>query len=348
MGKQRFFIALAAFCLSASVIARSNDNPFEKGASVDIGSDAAWVIADKTATRSGSDSGTFYHLLYDRKQLRLRITDSAQDSAAAAKHYDQFAVNDVLLDGKRLPVFQWCLNNQDRHKRFLQQGLTVKKGVCKNQGEVGVFTMRLNVATLDMLKKGKKLTYDLKPYRSDIEVTFDMSDFSDVVAKLNSGGAVPVAAKPQAKPAPVATAKPAKKCKASPPAGFAEVKAVEYNCGDAAAKTKATTSVNAAVSKERESRKAIAAEREKKRLAAEKAKATELTTQKAAAEKLAAEQAALAASTAQQQALNSEITDKMLAVCKKKWDKGEHRCYCEKYIEHAPKSIQESSTCPGS
>jgi len=127
MGKQRFFIALAVFCLSASVIAKNSDNPFEKGASVDIGRDAAWVFTNKTATRSGSDSGTFYHLFFDRKQLRLRITKSAEDSEAVAKHHDQFAVNDVLLDGKRLPVFQWCLNNQERHKRFLQQGLKLKK-----------------------------------------------------------------------------------------------------------------------------------------------------------------------------------------------------------------------------
>ena len=347
MGKQRFFIALAAFCLSASVIARSSDNPFEKGTSVNIGSDATWVITDKTATRSGSDSGTFYHLLYDRKQLRLRITSSAEDSEAAAKHHDQFAVNDVLLDGKRLPVFQWCLNNQERHKRFLQQGLKVKKEVCKNRGEVGTFSMRLNVATLDMLKKGKKLTYDLKPYRSDVEVTFDISDFSDVVAKLNTREA-PVVAKPALKSAPVVIATPVKKCKASPPTDFAEVKAVEYNCEDAAAKTKATASVDAAVSKESERREIVAAENEKKRLAAEKAKADKLAAQKVAEENLAAEQAMLAASAAQQQAISSKIAVKMIAVCQKKWDKGEHRCYCEKYIDHAPKAIQESSTCSGS
>jgi hypothetical protein len=345
MGKQRFLIALAAFCLSINAIAKSSDNPFAKGTSVEIGSDAAWVVKDKTATRSGSESGTFYHLFYDRKQLRLRMTDSAEDSKATAKRHDQLAINDVLLDGKRLPVFQWCLNNQQRHKRFLQQGLQVKKDVCSNRGEVGAFSMRLNVATLDALKKGKKLTFEMKPYRSEVNVTFDISDFSEVVAKLNAG-AEPVMAKPKAKPAPKTTS--AKKCKASPPAGFAEVKPVEYNCADAAAKAKATASVDAGVSKERERRKQAAAEREKKRLAAEQAKAKELAAKKAAEEQLAAEQAALAASAAQQEAINSEISNKMLPVCKKKWAKGEHRCYCEKYIEHAPKAIQESSTCSGS
>ncbi len=347
MGKQRFFIALAVFCLSASVIAKNSNNPFEKGASVDIGRDAAWVIGNKTATRSGSDSGTFYHLFYDRKLLRLRITKSAQDSEAAAKRHDQFTVNDVLLDGKRLPVFQWCLNNQERHKRFLQQGLKVKKEVCKNQGEVGTFTMRLNVATLDMLKKGKKLTYKLKPFRSNVSVIFDISDFSGIVAKLNTAPP-PAIAKSQPKPSGVATAAVAKKCKASPPTGYSEVKAVEYNCADSAAKKKATASVGTAVSKERERKKKVAAEREEKRLAQEKANATKLANQKVAEEKLASEQAALAASAAQQQAISSDIAGKMIAMCQKKWDKGEHRCYCEKYVSHAPKAIQESSTCSGS
>ena len=62
-------------------------------------------------------------------------------------------------------------------------------------------------------------------------------------------------------------------------------------------------------------------------------------------ELLRAEAAAIAASQAKQAKIGGEITMKMVRVCKKYWDKGEHRCYCQKYIEHAPKSIQESSTC---
>ena len=67
-----------------------------------------------------------------------------------------------------------------------------------------------------------------------------------------------------------------------------------------------------------------------------------------AKEKLAAEKAAIEESNAKQAAISSEIANKMIAVCKKKWAQGEHRCYCEKYISHAPKNIQETSTCSGS
>jgi hypothetical protein len=57
------------------------------------------------------------------------------------------------------------------------------------------------------------------------------------------------------------------------------------------------------------------------------------------------EAAAIAASEIKQAQLSDEITQKMLKVCDKYWSKGEHRCYCQKYIEHAPASIQASSTC---
>lgn len=350
MGKQRFLIVLAAFCLVTNAFAKNADNPFAKVASVDIGSDASWVIKDNTATRSGSDSGTYYHLVYDKKQIHLRITSSAEDSEASAKKYDQFAVNDVLIDGKRLPVFQWCLGNQQRHNRFLQQGLTVEKDVCKNQGEVGAFSMKINVATLDMLKSGSKLTFELKPFRSKVNVIFDVSDFPYVIAELNSPPVLSQAVEVIENPVPVvetAAVITPKKCKASPPTGFAEIKTIEYNCANAEAKEKAVSDVNAEVSNERERRKKVAAEREKEKLAEKKV--TKEVPKKATKKKLSAEEAALAAalaaSAAKQQAIDNEITNKMLGVCQKKWEKGEHRCYCEKYIDHAPKEIQESSTC---
>lgn len=80
-------------------------------------------------------------------------------------------------------------------------------------------------------------------------------------------------------------------------------------------------------------------------------KLVEQEKQKALAEKekqeklLQAEAAAIAASQAKQAKISDEISMKMIKVCEKYWNKGEHRCYCQKYIEHAPASIQESSTC---
>ena len=58
-----------------------------------------------------------------------------------------------------------------------------------------------------------------------------------------------------------------------------------------------------------------------------------------------AEEAAIAASVVKQSQLGDEITQKMLKMCDKYWSKGEHRCYCQKYIEHAPSGIQANSSC---
>ena len=349
MGKQRILTAIMVLFICQPVVVLANDNPFDKGANINIGSDNEWLIKDKTATRSGSDSGAFYHLFYDRKQLRLRVTDGAEDSDALAMQYQHFSVEDMQVDGKRLPLFQWCLVNQQKHSRFLQQGLKVKQNVCNNRGEKGTFILRLNVATLDTLKKAQTLSFKIKPFRSSINVNFDISDFSGVVEKLSAK--VNLVKKVQA-PAPVVAVDEVvavKKCKANPPKGFVKIKAIEYACDDAAAKIEAEAGVEAAVVKERKRQAKLAAERERKRQEVEAAQAAklakELADKKAAEEKLAAEQAALAETEASKIEMSAEIINKMLAVCQKKWASGQHRCYCEKFIEHAPAGIESDPSC---
>ena len=103
--------------MCSSVLA--DDNPFDKGVKVEIGSDNKWQIKGKTATRSGSYSDDFYHFSYDRKKMRLRITSGAEDSEASAREYPQLAVEDVQIDGRRLPLFKRCLAKQQKKTRIL-------------------------------------------------------------------------------------------------------------------------------------------------------------------------------------------------------------------------------------
>jgi hypothetical protein len=349
MKKQRILTAIMGLVMCLPMLALANDNPFDKGESVTIGSGNAWVVKDKTATRSGAYGDSFYHLFYDRKQLRLRITDGAEDNEVSARQYQQFAVEDVRVDGKRLPLFQWCLGNQQRHSRFLQQGLKVKQDVCNNRGEKGTFIMRLNAATLDTLKKGQTLSFKLKPFRTSLNVNFDISDFTDVIAKLSTR--VKLVQQPQAPIPEIDLDKVVafEKCKAEPPKDFATITPIEYVCDDVTAKAEAEASIGALVAKERKLKIQLAAERERKlKQAAEAKKAKEEADKKAAEEaaaKLAEEQAALAAAEASKKEMNAEITNKMLAVCQKKWAKGEHRCYCEKFIAHAPAGIESDPSC---
>ena len=354
----RFFLSFIILCLfSFHVYAKSGDNPFAKSEVLNIGKEFSWNIDKQLvlATKSASDKkGSYYHLQYDNKQLKLIISNDAK--GVVAKKFSQLEIEDVTIDGKQIPLFKWCLNNQQRHDRFLQQGLTVKKNVCTIDGNAGSFMMSLNKETLLSLQKGKTLSIKLSPFRTPLDLNYDISDFKDMYLLLNAKiEAVAIVAPP--KPA---VKEINKNCWAIPPAKYNNIKPVEYDCGNEPAKIKAETRVISLVKQVKAKQQksaaitaataaATAAEK-----AAEKVRQGELLEQrkqKALAEKrkqeekLQLEAAAIAASEVKQAQLNDEITQKMLKLCNKHWRKGEHRCYCQKYIEHAPGSIQAITTC---
>ena len=345
MFKQLFASLLILCLLSFNVLARNSDDPFAKKETINIGKDVAWDIDKKAvrARKSTSDKkGVFYHLQFDNKQLELSVSSDAE--GARPKTFNQLEIKDVKIDGNQVQIFKWCLNNQERHNRFLQQGLKVKNGVCTVNGSEGTFVMRLNKDALSALKSGSRLSFMLKPFRTPLELKYDISDFKDMVLVLNAKPApvvVPVAVTPKAPAAP----KSVRKCWAGAPPQYSKIKSVEYDCDDAMAKLDAETWVTKLVNKEKEKEKKLAAEKEKQRKLAEEKKQKELAEKLKQEELIQAEAAALAASQAKQAEIGGEITTKMLKVCDKYWSKGEHRCYCQKYIEHAPKSIQASSTC---
>ncbi len=337
----RFFISLFILCFYSLNVA-ANDNPFAKNESVDIGKDVSWKVDKKSAsaTKTGSDAkGNYYHLQFNNKQLKLLVSSDA--AGADPKAFAQLEIKDVKIDGKQNPVFKWCLNNQQKHNRFLQQGLSVKKNICTVNGGAGSFIMSLNKDTLASLKKASRLTITLKPYRTPLDLKYDISDFNDMYMALNARPA-PATAVVAKKPAAV---KSKKKCNATAPAKYKNIRPVGYDCDNAAAKSKATASIAKLVSQEKAKEKKLAAEREKQRKLAEEKKQKELAAKLKQEELLKAEAAALAASQAKQAKIGGEIADKMIAMCKKYWDKGEHRCYCQKYIDRAPSEIQAKSTC---
>jgi hypothetical protein len=347
------FITGLVLVLVSHVGAGESLSPFARLVDIDFGKVTDWVFKDKTATKSGSNSGIYYHLIYDKKQLRLHMSDGPEDTEASAKKYDQLVIEDVMIDGKRLPLFQWCLQNQQKHSRFLQQGLQVRKNMCVNEGSKGAFLMRLTLATVELVKAGKKLSFVMRPFRTSTIVNFDVSDFNTVVAELGS--------RSTKNPEKMAE----KKCEVISPKGFTELTAVEYTCGDEGAKAKANAAIAAALNAARErwkeeireitKKEQVAKEAEKEK--PEKSKAIKNKViehgsredkpieDKSSEDALADENAALATSVAQQKFIANDISNKMIAVCKKKWDAGEHRCYCEKYIKHAPAEIQSDPSC---
>lgn len=341
------FIALYLFSFNAFAV--GDDNPFAKNESLSTAKSAVWNIDKEAvqATKSIDDDGTYYHLLFDNKQIKLVITSDA--AGVKPKTFSQFEIQNVEIDGEQAPLFKWCLSNQEGHSRFLQQGLTVKKGVCTIDANAGTFIMRLNSATLKSLQSGSRLLISLQPFRTTLALKYDISDFSDMYTTLNAKPEPVVAKAPVVANIPavanvpaVAVSKPVKMCKAEAPAKYKKIKAVEYKCIDIVAKTKAEASVGKLVAQEKEKQQKLAAEKEKLRQLAEAKKQKEMAARGEQERRIQLEAAAI---IEKQAALGQEISAKMIKMCNKFWTKGEHRCYCEKYIEHAPSGIQSDPSC---
>lgn len=343
----RFFTSLFILCvLSFNVTAKNSDDPFAKSKSLIIGKDVSWDIdkKDSSATKSASDgSGSYYHLTFDNKQIELLISSDA--NGENLKKFTHLEVKNLKIDGKQSPLFSWCLKNQQSHHRFLQQGLSVKKNICEVDGDAGRFVMRLNRDTLTALQKGQSLSIVLKPFRTPLELNYDLSDFQEMHLSLNAQNrpkAIGVETNTAVTPSMT-------KCWAKPPEKYKNISSIEYPCADSAAKRDAEVWVSKQVDEKKDNERKLAAQRaadsEKQRKIAEDKRLKDQAAKLEQEKLLQAEAAAVAASEVKQAEINSEITQKMISMCDKYWSKGEHRCYCQKYIEHAPSEIQQSSTC---
>ncbi len=345
-------LLIISFFLSSPLYA--GNNPFEKKVIVNIDSATAWKVSEGVATKTGKDKkGQFYHLMFDKKQLRLSVTRDEQGKSQ--KSFSRYEIIDVQVNGDRLALFDWCLDNQSSHNHFLQQGESVRNNVCVVDGEQGEFTLWLDAPSLRAIENGRQLTFIIKPYRTPVKITYELNDFRPMLAALDTKPA-PKAAVPVA----VATTSSSvrmKKCRVSAPAKYKKVRSVEYNCNDVAGKKAAEATLAKRIDAERariQAREAKQAkERERKLKAEQERQQKELEANRRLQEeqrKLAAQQTleaeAVAASAARQSELGTEITIKMVSMCQKYWTKGEHRCYCQKFIEYAPAEIQASSTCP--
>lgn len=150
--------------------------------------------------------------------------------------------------------------------------------------------------------------------------------------------------------------KPKSRCAVSPPKGYSEIKSVEYACNDLIGRIDAQAAIDLKVDQIYQQRskasevKAVTVTKHKQPLAIQKQQQAEHSRLQAETARLGEqarkkEQQALATSAEVQAELSSDITKKMIAVCAKIWAKGEHRCYCEKYIEFAPANIKSNAAC---
>jgi hypothetical protein len=340
-----FFVLLFSFNVSAS----SSFNNAAKNETLNIGKEISWKIDKKyvVAAKSASDKeGNYYHLQFDNKQLKLIISSDAKGEFP--KKLNRLEIKDVKVDGKQNLLFKKCLANQQRHDRFLQQGLTVMDSPCIIDGDAGSFVMQLNKEALLALMNAKRLSIKFSFFRTQIVLNYDISDFEDMFLALNAEfESIAIVAAPK---------QTSKKCWAGPPAKYTYIRPAEYDCSDNVAKKEAEAGVikrvRLEIAKEQKIA-AIAAEKTAKKVAEKerRRKLAEEKTRKALEMKLIQEKslqieaAAIAASEIKQVQLSYEATQRMLKLCNKIWRNGKHRCYCQKYIRFAPDNIQANSSC---
>lgn len=329
----RFTASLFA-CISvlfASFSVHAEFNPFNKAKVYSFGGDAAWYFKEgsavKSATRRDGADTLYYHLNINSDRLRLRLSkNDPSGELENTRGLDSMDVNDVIVDGNTLPRFEWCLQNQERPGSTIKAGAIVINDTCVNPGN-GDLIIQLDERSKNELKFSRKLEFVIEPYGRPIKLSFSMTGFAEIMARVDRPEPPPPPvvkkapvqkniARPKPKPRP----KPViKTCYAKPPSDVASVvKAVAYPCNNTTRKKQAETSLNKQVVAERQKRLAEEAER--------KRRAEKLRKQKEAARRV------------------EEEWEKRQAVmwikrCRKHWDKGVSPCYCEKYLDEAPEGV---------
>ncbi len=315
-------------------------NPFKKSKNYSFGSDVVWYENNDAAIKSGAvrngSNTNYYHLIINKYQLLLRLgKNDPSGELENTRLLDSLSIIEVKADDQRLPLFNWCLQNQQNPGRKLKQNAIVANDVCINAGGGGDFVIFLDDETQNILKQAKQLEFTVEPYARPVKIVFSLSGYAPIMAQINKPITPPIVKKPVAKPVPVVVVKskpkpkpkvktqpkPVKMCSVKAPADFkSAVSAVSYPCKNKVKKTKAEAKVAAAV------------KQEKKKMAAElqAVKDKELIKQK----------------TLEDKKRDIDWDNKQTALwvsrCQRHWAKNTSPCYCQKYIERAPAGTKDT------
>jgi len=325
------------FLLTLSSAGNAVVNPFKKSKNYTFGSNVSWYEHNNAAIKSGSardgSDTNYYHLNIDKYRLMLRLgKNDPSGELENTRPLDSLTISNVSVDGRRLPIFGWCLENQQNPGKKLKQNAVVANDVCINAGGGGDFIINLDTETRNILKSANKLEMVIEPYGRPVKLVYTMSGYAPIMAIINKPVVVPVAKKPVVKavpkpvvvvkPKPKSKPKPVKMCYARPPVDFkSAVPAMSYPCKDELKKSNAETKVSARV------------EHEKKKMTAELQAANE--------EKLARQKSV--EDNKREVEWDAKQNELWISRCKRHWAKNRSPCYCEKYLELAPAGV--NNTC---
>ena len=323
------------------------NNPFKKSKTYTFGSSVPWYEHNDTAIKSGSvrdgSNMNYYHLNINKHRLLLRLgKNDPSGELENTRPLENLAISDVKVDGRRLPLFDWCLQNQQNEGKKLKQNAVVANDVCINAGGGGDFIINLDDRSRAILKASKTVEFSVEPFGRVVKLNYSMAGYAPIMAKINKPVPPPVIKKPKPRPKPVVVKakpkpkpkpvvvkakprpkpKPAKVCYARAPEEFkSAVQAVKFTCGNKASKSRAEHKIAESVVTEKKKRNA-------ERLAAEN-------------EKLVRE---LSTEDGKREAVWEKQQAKLwIKRCERHWAKKTSPCYCEKYLAQAPPGVK--NTC---
>ena len=333
----KFGVCVFIILLMLSSVGNAGINPFKKSKNYTFSSNVSWYEHNNAAIKSGSarDGGdtNYYHLNIDKHRLLLRLgKNDPSGELENTRPLDSMAISDVSVDGRQLPLFAWCLENQQNPAKKLKQDAVVANDVCINAGGGGDFIINLDDETRGLLKQASKLEMTIEPYGRPVKLIYTMAGYAPIMAKINKPVVIPVVKKPvvKAPPKPLVVVKPkpkpkpkaVKMCYARPPIDFkSAVPAMAYPCKDELKKTSAETKISVRV------------EYETKKMAAElkAARDEKLVRQKSVAD------------NKREVEWDSKQNELWISRCERHWAKNRSPCYCEKYLERAPAGV--NNTC---
>ena len=339
LSRKSLLTSLFSLCLVISAASQASVNPFKKSKNYKFGNEVVWYENAGSAIKSGSSRDgsdtNYYHLNIDKHRLLLRLgKNDPSGELENTRMLDALAITDVKADGRRLPIFDWCLINQQYPTKKLKQNSVVANDKCVNAGGNGDFVINLDDQTRNILQKAKTLEFVIEPYGRPLSLSYSMQGYAAIMAKINRPAPAPVVKKPVAapvvvnkpkpkpKPVPVARPKPVKLCYAKPPIDFkSAVPAMSYPCGDAAKQSEAEIKISARV------------ENEKKKMAAE-LEAAKLKQQNRQQE---------IEDNAREKEWDKQQEALWIKRCERHWKKGGSPCYCEKFLDRAPPGV--NNTC---
>lgn len=323
-------------------------NPYNKDKTYDFGPETNWhnsplgILKSGKHRRRGDDY--YYHLAINNQRLLLRLTlNDPTGLKTGSRPLKQLGILDIIVDGQRLPQFQWCLENRLNPVSFkiIKQDTRIKDNVCESKIDQGEFLIKLDSADITALKKSSSLQFITRLGKHLTILNYDMNgfakNFKQYETQLNDAHKKTSATSQiKARKIPTPISRKPRNCYAKPPVEFSgSIKQIAYPCNDSAQQRQARNNIRHKVNQLKARKK----EEQQRQAAQEKKRLAELAAQRKREEEKIKKQRLQKQRELEFKKMKTRL---WIARCKKHWNNGVSPCFCRPYISHAPAGTKDT------